>query len=269
MHVGLIMDRPPSAIMLEVIGRLAHWGIRMEVLDADRALVNLGELSLAHDWYVLKGGSQAALTIGGMLHMAGAKLLHSYPTTVILRNKLVVMQALQEGGLLVPETFLVTRAADIAPLLASGPLIVKPNDGRREEGVQVVRTPEDLLKLNIPAPILVQRYCPPDEVCPVSGRDLYLKVYRIGDRIFGTRRVWPRLPAGGAAPEPCPVSANIEQIARAVGEIFGLTLYGLDVVVSCGQPHVVDVIPMGSCDGVPNAAQHLADYFREAGERFA
>lgn len=241
----------------------------MEVLDADQAFLNLSELPLAHDWYVLKGGSQAALTLGGMLHVMGAQLLHPFPTAVVLRNKLVVMQALRKSGLPVPETHFATQAEDIVQLLALGPLIVKPNDGRRERGVQVVRTPEDLSKLSIPAPILVQRYHPPDEACRNPGRDLYLKVYRIGDRVFGVRRVWPRLPAGNADPEPCPVPPPIERIAWTIGEIFGLTLYGLDVVVSGGCPYVVDVIPMGSCDGVPKAAQLLADYFLAAGARFA
>lgn len=268
MRVGLIMDRPPHAIMLEVIERLQRRGVRMEILDAERMFLNLQELPLAHDWYVLKGGSQAALTIGGMLHVAGAKLLHSYPTTVMLRNKLVVMQALQGGGLPVPETFFVTRTPDVVSLLATGPLIAKPNDGRREEGVQVIRTQQDLLKLNIPAPILVQRYCPPDKACQVSGRDQYLKVYRIGDRVFGVRRMWPQPSPGDKSGETCMVSPAIRRIAFAVGEVFGLTLYGLDIVTSGGRSYVVDVIPMGSCAGVPNAARHLADYFLAVGAQF-
>lgn len=269
MRIGLIMDRPPSAIMVDVIARLRRRGVRMDVLDADRMFTNLADFPPPHDWFVLKGGSQAALTIGGMLHTAGAKLLHSYPTTVVLRNKLVVMRALRQHGLPVPETFFATRTADLAPMLASGPLIVKPNDGRREEGVRVVRTCEDLSTLTIPVPFVAQRYCPPDDLCPVSGRDLYMKVYRIGGEVFGVRRVWPRFPPGGTYPEACPVPPRIRRITWAAGEIFGLTLYGLDVVVSGGQPLVVDVILMGSGEGVPNVAEHLADYFREAGKRFA
>lgn len=269
MKIGLIMDRPPSAIMVEVIERLHARGVRMDILDAERMCMNLGALPLGHDWYVLKGGSQAALTLGGMLHVVGARLLHSYPTTVLLRNKLVVVQALQTHGLPVPETHYMTRLSDIQPLLSSGPWVVKPNDGRREDGVQVVRTPEDLHGLDVHLPILVQRYCPPDDASPDPGRDLYLKVYRIGDRIFGVRRMWPRLSTGAAVPEPRTVPPHIQQITLAVGKIFGLTLYGLDVVVSGGRPYVVDVIPMGSCEGVPNAAQLLADHFLEAGARFA
>jgi hypothetical protein len=35
----------------------------------------------------------------------------------------------------------------------------------------------------------------------------------------------------------------------------------VDFVFSGGRPYAVDVIPMGSCTGVPDAARLLADYF--------
>jgi glutathione synthase/RimK-type ligase-like ATP-grasp enzyme len=266
-RIGLIMDRSPSSIMVEVMERLGARGVRMDVIDCERARIALAEHRLAYDWYLLKGGSASALTLGGMLHTLGARLLHPYPTTVILRNKLVVMQALQSRGLPVPATYFVTRAEDIEALLATGPLILKPYDGRRGEGIRLVRSLADLDGAGIPVPLLTQRYCPPDGPAPAPGKSRFLKVYRIGDEVFGVWRMWPLAQEAERDGESCAVPAAVHEIVMAVGSVFQATLYGVDIVFSGGRPYIVDVIPMGSCTGVPNAGKLLADYFQAVGGR--
>ena len=264
MNIGLIVDCPPSPIMLDVIERLAARGARMNVIDSERALVNLEDHRPASDWYLLKGGSASALTLGGMLHTLGARLLHSYPTTVILRNKLVVMQALRSRGLPVPATYYVTQIDDIRTLLAAGPVILKPNDGRRGEGIRVVWDATELNRMPIAAPLLVQRYCPPDGPHPEPGKSRFLKAYRIGNEIHGVWRTWPLGPKPECESEPCAISTAIREMVMAVGEVFDISLYGVDFVFSGGRPYPVDVIPMGSCTGVPDAARLLSDYFLAA-----
>ncbi len=261
------MDRVPSPIMVEVIERLGARGVQMDVIDSERILVNLETHRLAYDWYLLKGGSASALTLGGMLHTLGARLLHPYPTTVILRNKLVVMQALQAQGLPVPATHYATQADDIRDLLATGPLILKPYDGRRGEGIRVLRDPQDLDGTRIPCPILVQRYCPPDGPPPEPGKSRFLKVYRIGDQTFGVWRTWPLSAKTDGNAQPCAVPPAVRETVMSVGSVFGVTLYGVDIVFSGGRPYVVDVIPMGSCTGVPDAGRLLADYVLAIGGR--
>ncbi len=268
MNVGMVVDVPPSPIMVEVIDRLAARGIRVDVIDSETALIGVQELRVAHDWYLLKGGSPAALTLGGMLHTLGARLLHSYPTTVVLRNKLVVMQALEARGLPVPATHFATRPEDVRSLLSSGPLILKPYDGRRGEGIRVIECEEELDREPMVAPLLVQQYLPADGPPPAPGRNRFLKVYRIGDGMYGVWRTWPTPSWADRESEPCGVPAAVREIVLAVGDVFDLTLYGVDVVFSDGHPHIVDVIPMGSCTGVPHAAQLLADYFAEVGRRW-
>ncbi len=264
MNIGLIVDCPPSPVMLDVIERLAASGVRMDVIDAERALVNLEDHRPAYDWYLLKGGSASALTLGGMLHTLGARLLHSYPTTVILRNKLVVMQALRSRGLPVPATYYVTQVDDIRTLLAAGPVILKPNDGRRGEGVRVVWDAVELDPMPIAAPLLVQRYCPPDGPHPEPGKSRFLKAYRIGNEVYGVWRTWPLGPKPECESKPCAISPAIRRMVMAVGDAFDISLYGVDFVFSSGRPYAVDVIPMGSCTGVPDAARLLGNYFLAA-----
>jgi len=260
-NIGLIVDCPPSPVMLDVIERLAARGVQMDIIDSERSFVSLEDHRPAYDWYLLKGGSTSALTLGGMLHTLGAQLLHSYPTTVILRNKLVVMQALRSRGLPVPATYYVTESDSIRALLATGPVILKPNDGRRGEGIRVVWSTAELGHIPVATPLLVQRYCPPDGPHPDPGKSRFLKAYRIGNEVYGVWRAWPLDPKPDWDSTPCVISSAIREMVMAVGDVFDISLYGVDFVFSGGRPYVVDVIPMGSCTGVPDAARLLADYF--------
>ncbi|MCI0479114.1 hypothetical protein L0Y59_01070 [Candidatus Uhrbacteria bacterium] len=266
-NIGMIVDRPPSPIMADVIERLADRRVEMHVIDSETALVNLNGHHLTYDWYLLKGGSASALALGGMLHTLGARLMHSYLTTVILRNKLAVMQALASCGVPVPETYLVTRAEQIPTLLTSGAVVLKPNDGRRGEGIRLIRDETELDGAISGVPLLVQRYCPPDGPHPEPGKTRFMKVYRIGDRICGVWRSWPIASWPDRDSEPCDVPDVVRGIVLAVGEAFDLTLYGVDIVFSGESPYVVDVPAMGSCTGVPDASKYLADYFLTMGER--
>src|SRR5213076_2139809 len=71
----------------------------------------------------------------------------------------------------------------LTSLLESGPLILKPYRGSRGEGIRIVRHVRELADLPSDGPILAQRYEEPD------GRDV--KIFCIGGRLFGVRRIWP------------------------------------------------------------------------------
>ncbi len=59
----------------------------------------------------------------------------------------------------------------------------------------------------------------------------------------------------------------MKDLAFKCGAVFGLELYGLDVVISGGQPWVVDINKFGSFIGVPNAPSLLADHFMLVAEK--
>jgi hypothetical protein len=62
MRIDLILDRPPSPVMAHALELLHVRGISVEHLYSDIMLMNVANCRIAHDWYVLKGGSPAALT---------------------------------------------------------------------------------------------------------------------------------------------------------------------------------------------------------------
>ena len=109
MRIGLIADWLNPCIRA-AIETLREMGATVDVAYPDRELIRLDQVAVRHDLYVLKSGTEAALSLGGMLHALGATTLNPYPVVVGLRNKVLVTNALQAAGLPVPETSALTIA---------------------------------------------------------------------------------------------------------------------------------------------------------------
>ncbi|PYQ18236.1 MAG: hypothetical protein DMF79_15550 [Acidobacteria bacterium] len=110
-------------------------------------------------------------------------------------------------------------------------------------------------------PVFAQRYHPPE------GRDR--KMYSIGGRIFGVKKVFPRRAEDEKHGEPFTPSPELCEIVRRCGQAFGIDLYGVDIVESDGTPYVVDMGSIPGFKGVPDAPRRLARYFHAAAERAA
>jgi len=85
---------------------------------------------------------------------------------------------------------------------------------------------------------------------PPSGHDLEL--FGIGDHLFGVDG------------EPFTITPVLREIGIRCARAFGLRVFGIDVVVSDGQPYVVDINPFPGFEGVPEAALRLADWIYAA-----
>ena len=86
-----------------------------------------------------------------------------------------------------------------------------------------------------------------------------LKVYVVEDRVFAVRK--PFSTDSFTRPgRPCAVPTGVGEIARRCGRVFGLGLYGLDLVETEGGPVVVDLNTFPGYKGVPGVSLHIADY---------
>ena len=258
MRIGIILDWMNPNIE-RAVGLLSERGVRLDLIHPEKQLISLSRVRVESDLYLLKSGSDLALSLGGALHALGAATLNPYPTMAMMRNKIIVTRVLQAAGVPTPDTYVTTRPNDLVSLLESGPLIVKPYRGSRGEGIRIVRHGRELFDLPSDGPILAQRYEEPD------GRDL--KIFCIGGKLFGVRRIWPLRTYQDKVGDPFPLTPDLRDIARSCGRAFGIDLYGLDVVLSSGRPYVVDVNKFGSYMGVPDASRLLADYIYAAGLR--
>lgn len=244
--------------MPDVAQLLVERGAEVEIIDAEERVTNLSALVPEHDLYVLKSGTEAALSVAGALEAAGAAVLNPYPVAAACRDKVVASKVLAAAGVPVPETYVTARPRALAPLLDRGALVLKPYRGSQGIGVRVVTTRRELDQIHEGGPILAQRYHKP------RGRDR--KLYRIGDEIFGVARVWPARTYEEKLGEPFTVEPELRELVLRCGQAFGISLYGVDVVVA-ERPYVVDMSSFPGFKGVPRAPERLADYIYRAARR--
>lgn len=266
LRVAFLLKRPyaPNSVSRwpEVIRRLVDAGITVDVITSKRRMVDLSAIRVEHDLYVLKQISGLPLSIAGALHVQGAAIVNPYPTTVALCDKVVASAVLAAAGLPVPDTHAAERPELLAPLLEDGPIIVKPHDGSGGHDVRLVGAEKALAFPPKRRQILLgQRFHPP------KGRDL--KIYVIGARVLGVRKPFPARSEEEKCGEPFVPTPEQRDLALRCGEVFGIDLYGVDLIESDGRPWIVDMSSLPGFKGVPHAPRLLADYFHAAALRAA
>jgi ribosomal protein S6--L-glutamate ligase len=256
MRVGFLMSRyspmdrsnTPAVVQL-----LRERGVHVDTLHWGDALCDIPAIRPEHDLYVLKDKSDVVMSLAHALHEAGAQILNPYPVSAVLRDRIATFHRLSAAGVPTPESFSTTQPAKLAAALDQGPLIVKPVRGSRGRGVKLVRNAADIESLTAgDAPVFAQRY--------YAGDGLDRKLYSIGEELFGVLRVWPPRTHEDKLGVPFTPDGELAEIARRCGAAMGIDLFGVDIVISNGEPWVVDMSSLPGFKGVPDAAQRLASY---------
>ena len=254
LHFILVRRVPsvPSPVLAEAIRLLERRGFHVDTGIPEDMLVRPDELSVEHDLYVLKSHTELALSLAGALHHMGARVLHDWPTSAAIQNKIVTSRLLRAAGIPAPNGWTTGNMDLLRETLERRPLILKPYLGHRGQGLRILREPGELSAVQAPdSPVLVQEY--------IEGTGEDLKVYVVGDDVFAVRK--PFSPTSFTqSGRPCAVDPAVRDIALRCGRALGLGLYGLDLVESGGKPWVVDVNTFPGFKGVPDVAPRIADY---------
>jgi ribosomal protein S6--L-glutamate ligase len=264
----LILDRrehgTPTPLLRDVIARLRERDIEVDWAVPEETVTPAGQPGPDYDFYLLKSYTDLGLSLAGVLHEQGARMLNPYPACLALRDKVATASRLRAAGLPIPRTWSTGDPGLLAGRLRDGPLIFKPARGVHGAGVRVVRDERELASFReelaarsrLRDPLVAQ------ELVPGDGEDL--KLYVSGEDVFAVRKAFSETSFHESG-RACRVSPEVRELARRCGRAFGLTLYGLDLIEGPDGPVIVDLNYFPGFRGVPAAAALVAEQI----ERFA
>ena len=248
--------KPRNAVLEGLYGQLRDRGFQVSESIPDRDAHDI-DLMPEHDLYVLKARDPVAVSIATVLSRGGARVVNSPAACATLLDKIVTTATMRRAGIPTPRTWAVRDAAGlrVETFASRLPLILKPYDGTHRRDLRLVTDREALTTLEPwSGPTLVQEF--------VEGCRHRYKIHVVGERVFATRTAFSLEgdPEPGVPADP---GDEIATIARRCGRLFGLMLYGLDVLIGRRGPVVVDLHSFPGYAGVREAPESLADHIAE------
>ncbi|MFF2080746.1 RimK family alpha-L-glutamate ligase [Kitasatospora sp. NPDC058162] len=264
-RVGLIAGDPGHPVLAAAAAVLERRGCRVEVVPFGAGAGGVGGSgggSLA-DVYLLKARTPQALALARELERRGAAVVNSAAATELCQDRVRMAELARGAGL----PFAATLAAGPMGELPDQdyPFVVKSRHSRRHDLVALVDGAARLRELAGRWPqeeVVTQPYVP--------GNGWDQKLWVVDGQVFAARRR-SELSSGdgesGSAGEWEP-SARRAALALRVGEVFGLQVYGVDLLDGVAEPVIVDVNAFPGVRGRPGAPEALAGLaLRVAGER--
>ena len=256
MKIHFLLDErvhpQPNTTFVTALALLADRGFTVSRGIPEAALLCPERICARHDLYVLKSCSELALSVAAVLHDRGGQFLNSYPACALAQNRITAISRLAAAGVPVPRSWVSADFAMLCELAAERPVVVKPYRGACGAVQIVAHSPDDLAAVSLrDQPVLVQ------ELIATQGPDLRIQV--IGEEVFARH-----LPPAGQAPGALvALGSELRDIALRCGRVFGLSVYGLDVVAGPAGPVVVDIDHAPCFGGIPAAAAVLARHIED------
>lgn len=240
----------PSPVVLAAQQLLREDGHEVTGWIPEDRLLPTDDIRPEADLYVLKSHTELALSYAAALHARGVPVFNPLPACLLAQDKVTASARMRELGVPSPDSWLIERPEQAAPLLGGGPLIIKPHRGHRGAGVHFAANEEALVAIPPShVPLIAQRHV------PGPGEDL--KVYVAGEEVRAVRKTFDEhsFTRPGRSVE---VTARVREIAAAIRSGFGLELFGCDVIESPDGPQVVDVNYFPGYKGCPDPAPGIA-----------
>src|SRR3989475_1550303 len=234
-RIGFLLphySQKSRSFMPDVVRILAESGAVVDVIHPPDGMLDVSRVRVEHDLYVLRHTSGLSLSLAGVLHELGAMIVNPYPVSAALRDKVIASRILQAAGVRTPDTYVASHPHQLLPLLDSGPLVIKPYQGAGGHHVRIIRTPAELADVDCGRePVFAQRYHPND------GRDR--KIYAIGGRLFGVKKIFPRRTEAEKHGEPFTLTPEVCELAANCGGASRFYLYVVDIIEIAGSPYPV------------------------------
>jgi ribosomal protein S6--L-glutamate ligase len=248
-----------------IADQLLQWGHDVDVLEPQAMVTCLTDLSRqGYDAYVLKSLADGpGLSILEAAEAVGIPTINNSRSIRLVRDKAVATAFARAHGLPIPPTYFVAHPRLLKQIPeADYPIVVKPSNGSSCRGIYRLNSPADLEELEIAEAndsfFLAQRYA------ENSGFDV--KVYVTGTEVYSA--IAKKSPLHPNVEEHfVPLTPQVRKLALQVGKLFGLDIYGVDIVETPLGPAILDINDFPSFGGVPRAVVRVSEYVLHAAKR--
>jgi len=260
MRLCFIVERVyrQDGMPLRVAEQLLDWGHEVDLLEPDATVAGLGEpAGRPYDAWVLKTVSEGpGLSLLEAAAATGVATINDVRAIRRVRDKAVAAAWARVHGLPSPTTWFVTHRRLLEQIPQSEyPLVVKPANGSRGRDVRLLLRRAEIDDLDLGDAgdrfLLAQRFV------PNNGWDV--KLYNTGSGIHAVRRPSPLGRRVGAPDRPIRVTEELRRLALEVGRLYGLDIYGVDVIGTERGWMVVDVNDFPSFGQIPGAPAVVAE----------
>jgi len=254
-----------DAMPMVIADQLLQWGHDVDLLEPQTAVTNLTDLKQqGYDAYVLKSLADGpGMSILEAAEAVGIPTINNSRSIRLVRDKAVAVAFARAHGLPIPETYFVSHPRLLHQIPAEDyPIVVKPSNGSSCKGIYRLNGPDELEALEIAEAgesfFLAQRYA------ENAGFDI--KVYVTGNEVYAPIAKQSVL-HGEVRERFVPLTPQVRKLALQVGKLFGLDIYGLDVVDTPQGPAILDINDFPSFGGVPRAVRRISEYVLHAAKR--
>ena len=279
MRICFLMEPPRSStsVTYDVLNGLKAGGADVEVVTERSGLVDLEQFKFDYAVYLFKSHSPLAESLAAAAHYRGARLLNEYPSTMKVRDKVLTCTLLLQAGLPTPRTFVTDSIETLRPVVREMPVVVKPYRGRRGQGIEVCLNEAEFDHL------IARRAADPNaddddgggEDGTALGERLIFaqeyeehepfdyKAYAIGGYVHAIKRIFPAKTKAEKLGTPVGDDPELVDLVRRCGELFGLQLYGVDLVKTPKGYSVIEVNCFPGYKGVPQGGERIAQFILE------
>ena len=248
-----------ESMPLAVVHQLRQWGHDVALLEPHATVIRLSDLVTQRcDAYILKTASVGpGLSLLEAAEAAGIPTINNARSVRLVRDKAVAIAVAHAHGLPVPPTYFVAHPRLLAQIPPEDyPLVVKPSKGSACRHIYRVNHPTDVAALALPgsthAFLLAQRY--------VGNPGFDVKLYALGTQVYAVRKKSPLHPDVNGSEGLIPVTPELRRLALNVGALFGLDIYGVDVVETPKGWVGLDINDFPGFKGVPGAVALIATF---------
>ena len=281
MRICFLMEPPrsPSSVTFQIIEGLKKTGADVEIVTERTGLVDLEHFQFDYDLYLFKSHSPLAESLAAAAHYRNCTLLNEYPATMKVRDKVLTCTMLLQAGIPTPRTFVTDNIETLRPVVQQMPIVVKPYRGRRGQGIEVCMTEADFDRL-------LERRAedspPPDDDGGEDGTALGerlvfaqeyeehepydYKAYAVGEYVHAIKRIFPAKTREEKDGKPVGEDPELEDLVRRCGRLFGLELYGVDLVRTPKGYSVIEVNCFPGYKGVPEGGDRISRFILDRAE---